>query len=249
MQPVWRNGSVIASRPPRQIKSWLDRYRDFRSKRIQAGVAEFDREFQRIIAELRPLQRDAAKRSAHEAAGFNVFRILRLERKELITHSPFLANLLNPAGTHAQGDLFLRLFLERLAVKQVRLPPMLPNARWFVRQEQVTELGNLDIHLWSHPLRSEIVIENKIGATDQEDQLPRYWKHMLAQRGQFDFQTLVYLTPQPRWPAVRGKPLPPYINLTYSDDICAILRSALTSIPSPRLRYSLEQYLEIAATC
>ena len=72
---------------------------------------------------------------------------------------------------------------------------------------------------------------------------------MQAQRTQFDFQHLVYLTPQPRKPVAKAKPLPPYINLTYHDDICAILRAALTIIRSPRLQYSLEQYLEITTTC
>ena len=234
---------------PADIEPWLANYREFRQERCDVGLANFDREFQRLTAELQPLRASAAQRIAAEAPNFNVFRVLRLERKELITHSPFLANLLNPAGTHAQGDLFLRLFIERLVQKQARLPASIAGGRWFVRQEQVTDSGNLDIHLWSHPLRCQIVIENKIGAADQDDQLPRYWNHMQTQRGQFDFQQLVYLTPQPRVPAVTGKPLPPYINLTYRDDICALLRAALAVIHSPRLQSSLEQYLEVTATC
>lgn len=166
----------------------------------------------------------------------------------MITHSPFLANLLNPAGTHAQGSLFLRLFVERLIQKGAHLPRVTYSGRWFVRQEQVTGFGNLDIHLWSHALRCEIVIENKIGAADQDDQLPRYWSHMQAQRAQFDYQQLIYLTPQGRTPRITEKPLPPYINLTYREDIGAVLRAALGQIHSARLQFSLEQYLEITAT-
>ncbi|MEP6670193.1 MAG: PD-(D/E)XK nuclease family protein [Chthoniobacter sp.] len=231
-----------------EIGWWFADYREFRQGLGAAGFASFEREFQRLTVELQPLRVTAAQRVAASAPDFNVFRILRLQRKELITHSPFLANLLNPAGTHAQGDLFLRLFLERLALKQARLPASIVGGRWFVRQEQVTDSGNLDIHLWSHPLRCEIVIENKIGAADQDDQLSRYWDHMQAQQAQFDFQHLVYLTPQSRVPVAKGKPLPPYINLTYREDICALLRDALPIIHSPRLQYSLEQYLEITTT-
>ena len=232
-----------------EVSRWLDGYRVFRQKRRDNELAILDREFRRLSAELKPLREKAAERLARETPAFNIFRILRLERKELATHSPFLANLLNPAGTHAQGDVFLSLFFECLAQKGAQLPTSLTGGRWFVRQEQVTEWGNLDIHLWNHPLRCEIIIENKIGAADQDDQLQRYWSSMLTNRALFDFQQLVYLTPQNRMPRVTGNALPPYINLTYHHDICTILRSALRNIQSPRLQISLEQYLEIAATC
>lgn len=231
-----------------EIKSWLDRYRSYRSERSGARRADFKRGFERLGEELRPLQGRAAERAAVETADFNVFRVLRLARKEVITHTPFLANLLNPRGTHAQGDLFLRLFLDRLRAKQARLPAHRPRARWLVLTEQVTELGNFDIRLWSHDLRCQIVIENKIGAGDQEDQLARYWKKMMKHTAQFDFPVLVYLTPSERTPQQTNEPLPPYTNLTYHDDICTLLDSALHSIQSPRLRHILEQYLEIART-
>ena len=44
---------------------------------------------------------------------FNVFRLLDIENKE-DAHSRFIAELLDPRGSHGQEDYFLRLFLEHL---------------------------------------------------------------------------------------------------------------------------------------
>ena len=43
---------------------------------------------------------------ADQAPNFNLFEILELEGKEVSTHSAFLAHLLDPTETHAQGNLF-----------------------------------------------------------------------------------------------------------------------------------------------
>lgn len=48
---------------------------------------------------------------------FNIFRLLKLDRKEVGTHSMFLAELLNAKGTHGQGDTFLRIFLAQQCQK------------------------------------------------------------------------------------------------------------------------------------
>lgn len=47
---------------------------------------------------------------------FNVFTILAKSTDE-IAHSKFIANLLNPKGTHGQGDLYLRLFIDHMREK------------------------------------------------------------------------------------------------------------------------------------
>jgi hypothetical protein len=232
-----------------EVEPFLAQYRVFRRERSIMALATFAREFQRLTTEIAPLQARAVERAKEETLDFNVFRILRLAHKEVMTHTPFLANLLNPNGTHGQGDLFLRLFLTRLAARKVPVPLLKTEARWVVLTEQVTEFGNFDIHLRSHRLRCQIVIENKIGAVDQRDQLARYWKQMQRERSQFDCQQLVYLTPQPREPVWTLEPLPPFVNLTYRYDICVVLDSALQVIRSPRLRSSLQQYREIAQTC
>lgn len=48
---------------------------------------------------------------------FNIFRILKLESSEVRMHSAFLAELLNPKGSHGQKDTFLKLFIDRFCFK------------------------------------------------------------------------------------------------------------------------------------
>lgn len=45
---------------------------------------------------------------------FNVFSILKMERRENETHSAFLNELLSPKGSHLKGSLFLKLFLDTI---------------------------------------------------------------------------------------------------------------------------------------
>lgn len=240
--------------PPSEVIDWFERFRAFRAERSQGRLVEFKNAFQRLGANLKPLQERAAQRAREEAPDFNVFRILRLTRREVATHTPFLANLLDPAGSHAQGDLFLRCFWDRLSAKRLKdggHPPLPPlpaldgGARWAVLTEQVTDRGNFDIHLRCRAIGCLMVIENKIGAGDQEDQLARYWAQMETERTLFLHRELVYLTPLPRDPVPTNEDLPPFTNLTYRSDITVMIGTALQSITAPRLRHSLEQYLEI----
>ena len=45
---------------------------------------------------------------------FNVFRVQKMDTKEVQLHTAFLAELLNPSGSHGQGSIFLDLFIKTL---------------------------------------------------------------------------------------------------------------------------------------
>lgn len=51
---------------------------------------------------------------------FNVFRVLEIEYKEDELHSRFIAELLDPKGSHDQQTTFLKMFLEQI------VDPLLP---------------------------------------------------------------------------------------------------------------------------
>ena len=122
---------------------------------------------------------------------FNVFSILRIKRKEVITHTPILAELLNPHGSHHQGAAFLKVFLETCINHQE--PAVYNNPETFrVRSEERTDQGQFDIFLEKRK-EACIVIENKIDAKDQVSQLNRYYQD--ARKRFSDNQIkLIYLT-------------------------------------------------------
>jgi hypothetical protein len=120
---------------------------------------------------------------------FNLFTILGLETKEVTTHSRFIAELLNPKGSHGRGEKFLELFLEVAGIKDFDAK----GARVHVEHSFSGVLldneftsGRIDIYIESNG--NFIMIENKVWAYEQVDQLRRYRAY--RQSGKLIFLTL-----------------------------------------------------------
>ncbi len=80
---------------------------------------------------------------------FNLFSVLKIEGRENNTHSAFLAELLNPKGSHKQGSKFLELFL-KLINKEL-------SQEEEVGEEETTETSLLDKFV--NPVRTKITTE------------------------------------------------------------------------------------------
>lgn len=126
---------------------------------------------------------------------FNAFKILRLSTAEVRTHSTFIAELLNPHGSHGMGTAPLQLFLDTVFKRKI-IP--LDNIKFAsVKTEkstgeidmQYTHGGQIDIIISSG--KSAIIIENKIDAQDQFRQLVRYNNYG---KEHFEQYSLIYLT-------------------------------------------------------
>lgn len=132
---------------------------------------------------------------------FNIFNILKVERNEVLTHSAIIGELLNPKGSHGQKDLFLKLFIK---VSQLRFADEdfpYNNCKVYVEKhaglinEEYSEGGRIDILIeWEG---KAIIIENKIDAGDQKNQLLRYYNY--ANQKQLDFE-IIYLTKEGNLP-------------------------------------------------
>lgn len=128
--------------------------------------------------------------ACREDAGFNLFLLISDTYYRENFHSDVIKNLLSPAAPHGHGEQFLRLFLEflnRAHHSQIN-PSDYQNA--VVTREQ----GHIDVLIRDQVSRKSIVIENKInGASDMEDQLPRYLKTAKS-RWNCECDAIVYLT-------------------------------------------------------
>ena len=62
------------------------------------------------LLETKRLQKVEEERKRGE--WFNVFNVLGVSTDEVRTHSRFIAELLNPQGSHGCGDEFLKAFIE-----------------------------------------------------------------------------------------------------------------------------------------
>jgi hypothetical protein len=179
------------------------------------------------------------------ARGFNIFTLLRIEEDEDRTHTPVLADLLNPRGSHGQGFLFLLEFLRRCGQKPgFRSPPgPIEDSRWLVETQRFTRFGTIDLILSAPRLRFMIAIENKVYAGEQADQLKRYHRWLTKQQDLYPHRSLVLITPSGRQ-ASSAKGID-YVPLSYREDIAGTLEAVLGEIPAERLRATVRQYLEI----
>jgi len=110
--------------------------------------------------------REARRRfSTQLAPDFNLFDYLRTDE---IGISRIVADLLEPNGSHGQGDVFLRLFATM--VKQEWISS---TSNWHVvTEQQANDRRRIDVYLESS--LGVVGIENKPWATDQWQQLTDY---------------------------------------------------------------------------
>ena len=122
------------------------------------------------------------------AEDFNIFEILGVAHLEVSTHSAFIANLLNPQGSHSQGARFLEKFLELIDVKVFNL-----SSAQVEVEKHIGDLGRIDIFITDNT-NWAIAIENKIYAGLGEKQLGRYMEFLKGSK--MPNKKLVYLTLQ-----------------------------------------------------
>jgi len=125
--------------------------------------------------------------------GFNIFSILNIETNELC-HSSFIAELLNPKGRHDFGDTFLKLFIKEVDKNPIGKITLNTKESKVVIEEFIGNIsenweegGRVDIVIKDNQ-DEVLIIENKIYAIDQKNQLVRYKKG-------YPHAIIFYLTP------------------------------------------------------
>ncbi|OQA03662.1 MAG: hypothetical protein BWY69_00300 [Planctomycetes bacterium ADurb.Bin401] len=217
--------------------------------------ADFQICFENIKSGLLPLLDEKRKYEEQDALlnapRFNVYRILNIHRKEAITHTPMIAELLDPAGSHGQGSLFLKTFINYLTEK-AGFPKQLDFKNWLVESErQIPPYGRLDIVISSKSCL--IAIENKIDSDEQSDQLDRY-DQWLKTRTNYPNRYLIFLTPTGHAPkSYKQSPKStPLIKLAYHSsahpNLCDIFSQTLDEIKPAKVCETLRQYIDLIKT-
>jgi PD-(D/E)XK nuclease superfamily len=172
--------------------------------------------------------RMAKREGRWRRAQFDLFEVLGLTRREL-SHSSFLAWLLDPAESHGLGDAFLRQFMMSAAGEE---PPSTVDLT--VSLELHSGDGRFDICVkgdsWC------LVVENKIDATLSIGQRVRYQAYCDRLKGRDQQAWLVYVTPGVR---------PPVEHWLSYREIRRILERILESWPVPHApRMTIEHFCE-----
>jgi hypothetical protein len=179
------------------------------------------------------------------APAFNIFHLMKVTRNE-ISNSAFIANLLDPSGTHGQGTLFVLAFLRYFIDKyhlhlQVEAGEDL--SHWKVHTEQTFAGGRCDIVIMNASQGILAVIENKVDAGEQDDQLLRYnnWMQSEPHLMEYPQQFLFFLTTTGYKSGTLREDK--YFTLSYRQDICNWLQRTLPEIQAPGVKEVVQQYI------
>jgi hypothetical protein len=182
------------------------------------------------------LQTAALLRERYQrSADFNLFSILRSASDEVRLHSRFLAFLLDPKATHNQGTALLNLLLKRVDIQNFESENAIV--------EVEVEYQRIDIVIRNQS-KQAVIIENKISAGDQVEQLWRYHQRMQAE-GYREIWT-AYLTLDGAEPSEQSRKSLPVILLSYEAEIIAWLKDCIPLVArEPGVRESVFQYIEL----
>lgn len=201
--------------------------------------------------------KEQRKEKFERGENYNIFYDLGFMSDEVHLHSMFLANLLNPKGSHGQRGKFLEAFLKMLqksfpAISADNLELNIANAsvevEKYIGRQTDSEGGRIDIYLTDG--KHSIIIENKIYAVDQHHQMLRYWNYGMSQKGDDTEKSfvLIYLTLDGCSPSKDslGEDLKEndIVCLSYKSDIRGWLdRCVELASRTPLVRETINQYI------
>lgn len=217
---------------------------------MDAKMKNLDASFRKAGNELEKLNTQHDTHLKAIKGRFNLFTVLLGIGDETRLHSRWLAYLLNPKREHDCGSLFLDLFLNTL--KQI--PPLSHSGVLMdssslsaclckdakVSTEVRTEDGRMDIRI-ECPSWGVIVIENKIWAAEQPNQIGRYTRHLDDSGKRY---LLLYLTLHgSQSQTADGSCLENYYRISYRDHILKWLEDCLrATYEHVNINQALQQY-------
>jgi len=120
-----------------------------------------------FFSDLREFEKLQNKQKQRGLNNYNLLTAVLSPFDEVRMHSRMIYSLLNPSGEHFQGTLFLEKFLKILNVEGFGVSDLnLDNCSVFKEYE------NIDLYITDGT--KHIIIENKVHAGDQKNQIKRY---------------------------------------------------------------------------
>lgn len=201
-------------------------------------------DLQNILAKFAQKNEEARKRGET----FNIFNVLGLSTNETRTHSAFLAELLNPKGSHGCGDAFLKEFLRLSCFKNfvfdtnnvcIKTEHSIGN-----KNEDSSKGGRIDIIIETK--ENIIIIENKIHGCDQDKQILRY-SNYAKERKQEGHIKIIYLTLNGHEASVYStQNKVEYTCVSYEKDILKWLTEcSRIAVQKPLVRETIIQYTNL----
>ena len=239
------------------ITSFFNKVRDFErtywdNKRTTAtnNFSAFQQRYHRFQDHIQDIRQQ-------ESPYYNIFEVLNIRHRETKVHTPFLFHLLQPHASHEQGALFVNLFFNDVLGVPHTFNEIVD---YKIHQEYHSPAyGQIDLFIEyiCEGKNYGMVIENKIYAGDQHQQLERYYRFLSTKRKLHDERLkVIYLTVNQRTPtpySINPELLHSlmesgsFLNITYKEDIMSWLMKCKKNVVSDQVQYIIQQYLQTIA--
>jgi len=202
------------------------------------------------ISKLYEQQKKVEEKKREEGECFNVFNTIGLRTEEVRLHSAFIAELLNPNGSHGLSHRFLQAFLELIETSDDYIDYRRCEQYNIVERvigpvnDKGTEGGRIDIIIEDG--NHAIIIENKIYASDQRNQMLRYDNY--AKKEFPNGYKLIYLSLDGHEPddCSMGNGYPECKIISYEKEIVEWLEKCYSiSDGKPLVQSVIKQYCEL----
>lgn len=234
------------------IQAFMNNYRQFVKVHQSLKLQNFMNGYERLRSGLSIINKLYGEINRLSPPSFNIFHLLRVGYLENRTHSTILADFLNPNGSHGQGPLFLKTFLKVCSNQKSLQNESFPihyfsseNNKWFVDQEKITNFGRMDLVISNATSGQLLVIENKIYAGEQRDQIYRY-SQWVKSNTHYPTGVVLYLTIAGD-KATTDKGFD-YFRISYKETIKKWLENSLVEITAQEVKVILKQYINLIKT-
>ncbi len=178
--------------------------------------------------------------------GFNLISLMGMENNERYTHSNIIAELLNANGSHTFGNKFLKVFLEQVGISNFDIKNYEVKTEEYVGKILLSNGERrrtfLDIVVKDKTSGKVILIENKIWAEDQIEQLERYFK---SYEGKIIKLFYLNVNIWNEFPTERPDILNVLQNISYQNEIRNWLANCIVaSIDKPFVNKQIETYFQ-----
>lgn len=212
---------------------------------FMAGSEDFsEADVMKLISEVRHIKEKSDAVLEATGGNYNIFKILGVNQYETI-HSKIIASFLNPKGTHGMKERFLELFLRKCfsdsEFKELNFDckNALVKTESFAQTEDKN--GRIDILICSGA--KQIIVENKLCAGDQPNQLKRYDEHAVKNSAE---HKILYLTKDGHEASEQSCNGVEYKTISYQKEIVEWLdRCCKESVMFPLVRETITQYINL----
>ena len=207
---------------------------------------------QEFLRKINDIKAQNEQKKIRGFSDYNIFLTLRKDSDEVNLHSRFIHSLLDPSSNHNQGTIFLDLFMRSCSLDEFKID---------INNAKVTrEDHNIDILISDEVNSKYIIIENKIYAEDQKEQIQNYIKHIYDELDEKADIYVLYLTLYGKKPSnaslgefkldgnylKNGKQQVKFKSISYKNDILKWLNECRTEMQN-LLKFDLiiSQYIDV----